>query len=224
MKKAQAAIEFLTTYGWAFIIILVAFGAFSYYFGFDTTSRIPNMCNFGTDFSCGGYLADESGVLVFELNNNIGKTINVSYVRINLPDGRTQILQYFDYDSTNQKFDYYQTSSIPPGGKLIVRTYPKVCDENVKLFDFLTKKEKFSIQINYIYANELDAFAKTTNGEIIVDIFKDEINTTSISFNNINESGIIMEELNSTKWVWKKNNCDGGNQPEVHIPPRRGLN
>ena len=38
MRKAQAALEFLTTYGWAFIVILIMIGALAY-FGVLNPSR-----------------------------------------------------------------------------------------------------------------------------------------------------------------------------------------
>ena len=55
-KKGQAALEFLTTYGWAFLVILVMIGALSYFGVFSPENYVPDQCNFGSVLSCsGGY-------------------------------------------------------------------------------------------------------------------------------------------------------------------------
>ena len=46
-KKSQAALEFLTTYGWAFLIILIMIGALSYFGILSPSKLLPNRCNFG---------------------------------------------------------------------------------------------------------------------------------------------------------------------------------
>ncbi|MFP4523433.1 MAG: hypothetical protein ACOCQQ_03535 [Candidatus Nanoarchaeia archaeon] len=58
-RKGQAAMEFLTTYGWAFLVIIVVVGAL-YAFGvFDTSSKLPSGCQLDTLLDCsGGYLVD----------------------------------------------------------------------------------------------------------------------------------------------------------------------
>ena len=44
-KKSQAALEFLTTYGWAFLVILIMIGALAY-FGVLNPEKYP------TDICC----------------------------------------------------------------------------------------------------------------------------------------------------------------------------
>ncbi|MBI5391980.1 hypothetical protein HZB00_03170, partial [Candidatus Woesearchaeota archaeon] len=52
MKKGQAAMEFLMTYGWAILVVLVAIGALAY-FGVLSPSRfLPRSCTIGPGFSC----------------------------------------------------------------------------------------------------------------------------------------------------------------------------
>ncbi|GEM_PF-3571866 len=53
-KKGQAALEFLTTYGWAFLVILVMIGALSYFGVLNPEAYIPEACNFGAVLSCSG--------------------------------------------------------------------------------------------------------------------------------------------------------------------------
>ena len=52
-NKGQAALEFLTTYGWAFLVILVMIGGLSYFGVFDFKSKMPDSCTFsGRDIEC----------------------------------------------------------------------------------------------------------------------------------------------------------------------------
>ena len=74
-KKAQAAMEFLTTYGWMFLVVLVAIGAMTY-FGFtDVKSKVPSTCYFGTEFECGPYMITENGSVSFQLTNLQSRSI-----------------------------------------------------------------------------------------------------------------------------------------------------
>ncbi|HLP79060.1 MAG TPA: hypothetical protein VK158_00335 [Acidobacteriota bacterium] len=51
-KKAQSALEFLTTYGWAFLVILIMIGALSYFGVLDPARFLPDKCVATTGFAC----------------------------------------------------------------------------------------------------------------------------------------------------------------------------
>jgi hypothetical protein len=77
MKRSQAALEFLTTYTWAFLAILVTVGAL-YYFGvFDFAKFLPQNCLFTSQFECVdfSFVGDEIRI---KLNNNLGEEIDVN--------------------------------------------------------------------------------------------------------------------------------------------------
>ncbi len=60
----------MVTYGWAFLIILAAIGALSY-FGFLTPSKyIPASCDFGEQLNCEGSLIRDTGIVTFRFENN----------------------------------------------------------------------------------------------------------------------------------------------------------
>jgi hypothetical protein len=75
--KAQSAIEFITAYSWAFLlIILAAFVAFYY-----LSSQQPKPeCNFGVDLPCPSFqfFKNSSGGmrLLFQLSNGMGKEVS----------------------------------------------------------------------------------------------------------------------------------------------------
>ena len=80
--NAQAALEFLTTYGWAFLIILIMIGTLAY-FGILSPSKIlPNRCNFGAELQCLDFQLQEAttNTISVRLKNGIGQAIDVSSI------------------------------------------------------------------------------------------------------------------------------------------------
>ena len=75
--KSQAALEFLTTYAWAFLSITIAIGAL-YYFGvFDFSKFLPQKCIFPSQLECIDFVFDGDEVR-FRLVNNLGEPIDVT--------------------------------------------------------------------------------------------------------------------------------------------------
>lgn len=80
-KKSQAAIEFLTTYVWAFFIIAVTIGAL-YYFGiFDFGKYLPQKCIFPSQLKCLDFSLKPAEVRI-KLINNLGEDIKVVSLQI----------------------------------------------------------------------------------------------------------------------------------------------
>ena len=52
MKKGQAALEFLSTYGWAFLVILVMIGALAYFGVLDPKRFVSERCFLGSEYLC----------------------------------------------------------------------------------------------------------------------------------------------------------------------------
>src|SRR3989338_7379929 len=76
-RKSQAALEFLTTYAWAFLVILIMIGALAY-FGVLTPSKLlPDRCTFGTEIVCIDYsiTAPETNTFNLRMKNNLGEPI-----------------------------------------------------------------------------------------------------------------------------------------------------
>ena len=80
-KKSQAALEFLTTYAWAFIVIAITISAL-YYFGiFDFGKFLPQKCTFPSQFKCLDFSLNPSRVQI-KLVNNLGEDITVTSIQI----------------------------------------------------------------------------------------------------------------------------------------------
>ncbi len=84
--KAQSSIEFLTTYGWAIIIIVVVL-AFIVFLLSSLSSAVPNTCIFSSGFSCSDFLiesnATSTSVLLF-LSNTAKYPIKSATVSANI--------------------------------------------------------------------------------------------------------------------------------------------
>ena len=51
-KSGQAAMEFLMTYGWAILVVLVVIGALSYFGVLSPATLLPEKCTFPVSVSC----------------------------------------------------------------------------------------------------------------------------------------------------------------------------
>ena len=74
IKRGQAALEFLTTYGWAFLVILIMVGALAYFGILKPSKLLPDRCNFGSEMGCVDYKIG-TATLNLRLKNNIGEAI-----------------------------------------------------------------------------------------------------------------------------------------------------
>ncbi len=92
-RKAQSAIEFLMTYGWAFMTIFLMVGALFYFGILDVSKLLPEKCEFASEFQCSAFtlvedtdVGTQDGMLKFKLVNNLGvgiELLNCSVVLAN---------------------------------------------------------------------------------------------------------------------------------------------
>ncbi len=81
MRKAQAALEFLTTYVWAFFVIIITIGTL-YYFGiFDFNKYLPQKCIFPSQLKCLDFSLRPNQVGI-KLANNLGEDIRITAIQI----------------------------------------------------------------------------------------------------------------------------------------------
>ena len=85
--------EFLSTYGWAFLVILVVIGAFVYFGGFNPSRSLPDKCLFGSLFICTDFQIDSSyavggahGAISFTMKQNSGQTIFIQNANVTSQD------------------------------------------------------------------------------------------------------------------------------------------
>jgi len=82
-KKAQAAMEFLMTYGWALLVVLIAIGALAFFGVLNPSRFLPNSCTLAPGFACTDFKADGSDdEIIIVLQNGLGESL--TSVRVEL--------------------------------------------------------------------------------------------------------------------------------------------
>ena len=182
-KKSQAALEFLTTYAWAFLVIVIMIGALAYFGVLSPSKLLPDRCNFGSEIGCNKDFLVVSKVksgedppvatgaadntLTMRLENNAGTPISVTGITAttDVTTAGTCLAFLHDKDGTETA----PSSATPTewsGDQ--TRTLVVECTTG----DKLTKKEKikFNIEINYYPTAAGSTYAKTVFGEVFTTI------------------------------------------------------
>ena len=81
LKKGQAAMEFLMTYGWAILAAIVVIGVLAYFGVFSPSTYVPNQCIVSAPFGCVAGTAAATGVDL-EIRNCAGESVTVSSVAV----------------------------------------------------------------------------------------------------------------------------------------------
>ncbi len=88
MKKGQAALEFLMTYGWAILVVLAAIGALAYFGVLSPERFLPSKCIISGGFSCTEYKLDGTADEVrLYVQNNLGADADSVNVTLTDADG-----------------------------------------------------------------------------------------------------------------------------------------
>ena len=88
-KKSQAAMEFLMTYGWAILVVLVVIGALAYFGVLDPSKFLPTKCTLTAGYTCDQYLGTD-GVFQIRLTNGAGRQIELQNFTLE-PDAYTGV-------------------------------------------------------------------------------------------------------------------------------------
>jgi uncharacterized protein (UPF0333 family) len=94
-KKNQVATEFLMTYGWAILVVLVCIGALAYFGIFDSFGRSQFKCR-EINMSYSNSIMNEDGILIFECYG-YNKKQNTEYLGLSLEITSTKIIEKKEY-------------------------------------------------------------------------------------------------------------------------------
>jgi len=81
--KAQSAMEYLMTYGWAILIISVVLGALYMMGLFNPSTFISSQCIFPAEFSCLNSYMSSSGILSVNIEQSSSSPINITAIGCN---------------------------------------------------------------------------------------------------------------------------------------------
>lgn len=82
-NKSQAALEFIMTYGWAILVVLVAIGALAYFGVLSPDKFLPSKCFFPPGIGCVDHKATATS-LAITIRNSLGYDITVDGVQADL--------------------------------------------------------------------------------------------------------------------------------------------
>ncbi len=162
-NKAQAALEFLTTYAWAFLVIIIMIGALAYFGVLSPSKLLPDRCNFGPEAGCNKNTMVVDNVndntLTMRLENNAGTplTVTSATVTTDVTTAGTCTAQINNAAIVN--FAWASDTSI---------TFNADCTTGTSLV--AKEKIKFSIEINYYPTAAGSTYAKTVFGEVFTTI------------------------------------------------------
>ncbi len=71
-RKSQAAMEFLMTYGWAILVVLVAIGALAYFGVLSPDRFLPSKCTLPAGIACTDFRIDAPSTINVVLRNGMG--------------------------------------------------------------------------------------------------------------------------------------------------------
>ncbi|MEK6934652.1 MAG: hypothetical protein AABW46_02130 [Nanoarchaeota archaeon] len=78
MRRGQAAMEFLMTYGWAILVVLIAIGALAYFGVLNPSRFLPSSCTLMPGLSCEAFKVDATaagGHIRVDIQNGIGQDL-----------------------------------------------------------------------------------------------------------------------------------------------------
>jgi len=76
MKKGQAAMEFLMTYGWAILTVLIAIAALAYFDVLNPGKYMPSTCILGAGLGCNDFKVTSLGDQIsFVIKNGMGEDL-----------------------------------------------------------------------------------------------------------------------------------------------------
>jgi len=143
-NKSQAALEFIMTYGWAILVVLVAVGALAYFGVLNPDRFLPSKCTLSAGIGC----VDFTAVNPFGVGNG--------YITVSIRNS-------LGYDISNVVFkasDCTDTDSVSliKNGQDPVQLSATSCT--------ITSGGKYSGEINVSYTNADTGIAHTTKGSI----------------------------------------------------------
>jgi len=82
-KRGQAALEFLMTYGWAFLVVLVVLGTLTYFGILNPSFLLPEKCTLQLGLYCRDHRIDsDSRTISLRLENGVGKGMLIQRIKI----------------------------------------------------------------------------------------------------------------------------------------------
>ena len=150
-KKGQGALEFLTTYGWAFLVVIVMIGAMSSFGVFGNVG--VDKCISGQGFKCEGTVVAEQNQK-FKFKNTLGEEVSISNASATVR-------------STGEVID----CDVPSGAVDDGSSFEVSCQGS----DLSSgKRENLDVQFSYYSATSSNTYAKTAQVVVAQKVIKND--------------------------------------------------
>jgi len=168
-RKGQAAMEFLMTYGWAILVVIVVLGVLATYGVFDVDTFIPERCNLPVDLNCKDHRlssdASSNGEIKLLIENGKGNDIYI----MNITAVSTDFLGA--NCSTNLTAEVLvkngQTADLTVNVSSADRDINCSIDESYR---GSAKKTKWDVYVEWYFSGSDSDYAHKTIGELIAKI------------------------------------------------------
>lgn len=157
-RKGQAALEFLTTYGWAILVLLAVLGVLIYSGMFDISNKIPESCNFNSGTSCDSFSGLKNGNFAFEITNMQRAAINIT----NVSCSYTSDFGNYIINLTQTTVKVGDSAVIFCNASHAINTTP----------DVFSGKHKFQAKV-YYHFDEIEALPKVMSGDLVIKVSDD---------------------------------------------------
>ncbi len=144
MKKAQAALDFLMTYGWALLLIVLVVGALFALGIFDVGSFLGSKASGFAQVGIVGWKLADDGAFTAKFENHAGSNINVTSINATLGTESVAYNSTFNVNNGQQSSTIAVGTFSSPGGK----------------------GTSYSINVNIAYTDKKTGFAYTDAGTI----------------------------------------------------------
>ena len=166
-KRGQAALEFLMTYGWAILVVLVVIGALAYFGVLNPNILVPEKCTMATGLSCKDYKISGSSVFLY-FENGMGKTIEVTNVSVLNPQDSLPICTddaKGDDSGTTITLNGTSGNEVP-----IVNGGGTNFSISGCTFTNAGRKEKVNLEVTYYFADSTSDFSHVVTGELLATV------------------------------------------------------
>lgn len=176
-KKGQSALEFLTTYGWAFLVALIMIGALAYFGVLDPSRYLPERCTFGNEITCNDYLISETAdpsEVKLSLINNVGEAVKLTEVIVDSSPGAndpgcTIQSPIADVDSDGiLEFSADADDEVWKNGE--TQNFDFTCTDLLSAGVVEGTKSKLEVTLIYYAAKSTAAYTHTINGELYAQV------------------------------------------------------
>lgn len=173
-KKAQAAMEFLMTYGWAILVVLVVIGALAYFGVLNPQNLLPEKCTLPMGLYCKDHLIDGNNSRIsFKLENGMGQGIMITSITVSgdiltgcTIDLKTQCTDNVDDDNdcTYNLLDGWHIANGDSGTVTLI-----ACTTPIPIFTGKTKGDITVVYCDDTSATNIDCgkFSHTMEGELL---------------------------------------------------------